>query len=200
MNVLMTRYAFSILVVSLFTDCSDSRCAPGEVPNDRLQACVPAPRCDGGVGNDRKDCAMTDAEQADSGDTGSSTQAADAAGKAGNRPTTPAVDPAIEWMCMKNSAGACTSCKQDTDCPKHVCEHGYCMDCRDASQCGTADSCISNRCVPERKPSALWDTSGGGQTNAIGFKLQVSVGVPAPAANASALGFKLTVAPGAGSF
>jgi hypothetical protein len=122
------------------------------------------------------------------------------AGGVGTKANAASIDPTTQWMCMKNAAGGCTSCKQDADCPNHVCEHGYCMDCRDASQCGAADSCIENRCVPERKPSSVWATSGGGQTSAVGFKLQVSVGVPAPVASASAYGFKLSVAPGAGSF
>lgn len=112
----------------------------------------------------------------------------------------PPIDPTVEWMCMKNAGGECTSCKQDADCPKHVCEQGYCMDCRQSSQCPAANSCISNRCVPERKPSNIWTTSGGGLTTAPGFKLQVSMGTPAPAANTSATGFKVSVAPGAGSF
>ena len=192
----MTRYAFCVLVVSIFADCTHSRCAPGEIPNDRLQACVPAPRCDGGMVNDRDECVMTQTEQADSG---AHTQGASAAGPTGARSTTP-TDPTVEWMCMKNGAGDCTACKQDADCPTDVCEHGYCMDCRDASQCDAANSCISNRCVPERKPSNLWTTSGGGQISTIGFKLQMSVGAPAPAADAAAPGFKLSVAPGAGSF
>jgi hypothetical protein len=110
------------------------------------------------------------------------------------------IDPTTQWMCMKGATGDCTSCKQDADCPKHVCEQGYCMDCRDVSQCPAANSCISNRCVPERKPSSLWPTSGGGQTSATGLKLQVSLGTPAPAATASTTGFKLSVAPGAGAF
>jgi hypothetical protein len=101
---------------------------------------------------------------------------------------------------MKNGAGDCTSCKQDADCPKHVCEQGYCMDCREASQCAAASSCISNRCVPERKPSSIWTTSGGGETSGPGFKLQISAGTPAPAATASTTGFKFSVAPGTGSF
>jgi hypothetical protein len=103
-------------------------------------------------------------------------------------------------MCMKNNAGECTSCKQDNDCPKRVCEQGFCMDCRDSSQCSAAESCISNRCVPERKPSSIWTTSGGGQASAAGFKLQVSVGTPAPAGNAAASGYKLSLAPGGGLF
>lgn len=119
---------------------------------------------------------------------------------AGSKRNAATIDPTIEWMCTKNTKGECTSCKQDTDCQSHVCERGYCMDCRDVSQCGAADSCIANRCVPERKPTSVWATSGGGQTGAVGFKLQVSIGVPAPAATASAAGFKLSVAPGAGSF
>jgi hypothetical protein len=111
-----------------------------------------------------------------------------------------AIDPATEWMCMKSSAGQCTSCKQDNDCPKRVCEQGFCMDCRDTSQCAAAETCISQRCVPDRKPSSIWSTSGGGQTSSQGFKLQLSVGTPSPAASASASGYKLQVAPGAGLF
>jgi hypothetical protein len=192
----MTRCAFSMLLVSILAGCTHARCAPGEVPNDTLQACVPAPRCDGGMVNDRNECVMSQAEQADSG---AHTQGASAAGPTGARSTTP-TDPTVEWMCMKNGAGDCTACKQDADCPKDVCEHGYCMDCRNPSQCDAANSCISNRCVPERKPSNLWTTSGGGQISTIGFKLQMSVGAPAPAADAVAPGFRLSVAPGAGSF
>ena len=192
----MTRYAFCVLVVSTLAGCTHSRCAPGEIANDKLQACVPAPRCDGGMLNDRDECVMTQAEQADSG---AHTPGSSAAGPTGARPTTPA-DPTVEWMCMKNGAGDCTACKQDADCPKDVCEHGYCMDCRDSSQCDAANSCISNRCVPERKPSNLWTTSAGGQISTGGFKLQMSVGAPAPAADAVAPGFRLSVAPGAGSF
>lgn len=193
----MTRYAFSVLVVSILANCTHSRCAPGEVPNDMLQACVPAPQCDGGLVDERNDCVMTQADQADSG---AHAQGASAAGPTGARSTTPSVDPVVEWMCMKNGAGECTSCKQDADCPKHVCEHGYCMDCRDASQCIAANSCISNRCVPEREPSNLWMTSAGGHTFTGGFKLQLSVGAPTPAADAVAPDFKLSVVPGAGSF
>ena len=110
------------------------------------------------------------------------------------------IDPTIEWMCTKNSAGECTSCKQDTDCPSQVCEQGYCMDCRDSMQCAAAESCISHRCVPERKPSSIWQVSGGGQTNAAGLKLQLSVGMPTPATSAATGGFKISVAPGAGNF
>jgi hypothetical protein len=103
-------------------------------------------------------------------------------------------------MCMKNHAGECTSCKLDSDCPKRVCELGFCMDCRDASQCSAAESCISNRCVPERKPSSIWATSGGGQASATGFKLEISVGTPAPAGYAAASGYKVSVAPGSGLY
>ena len=183
-----------VLAAALSSGCK-ATCRQGQVLRDGL------------CHNDQDTAVDGGDEQADSGDQGSSsagtgarTQGASAAGTNGKKSTTPAIDPTVEWMCMKSGAGECTSCKQDADCPKHVCEHGYCMDCRDASQCGAADSCISNRCVPEREPSTLWATSGGGQTGAVGFKLQVSVGVPAPAATADAPGFKLSVVPGAGNF
>lgn len=103
-------------------------------------------------------------------------------------------------MCMKNASGACTSCKQDDDCPKHVCERGYCMECRQSSDCAPTESCVSSRCVPERKPARLWVTAGGGITTAPGMRMQVDIGTPTPADTASAPGFKLSVAPGAGSY
>jgi hypothetical protein len=133
--------------------------------------------------------------------TGMTSHAASAADAgASSKPQAPAIDPTVQWMCMKNVTGECTSCKKDADCLKHVCEQGYCMDCRESSQCSAASSCISNRCVPDRMPSTIWTTSGGGLTTAPGLKLQVSMGTPAPAASTSATGFKVSVAPGAGSF
>ena len=74
----------------------------------------------------------------------------------GTKTNTTSVDSTTQWMCTKNTAGECTSCNQDADCPSYVCERGYCMDCRDLSQCGAANSCIANRCVPERKPASVW--------------------------------------------
>lgn len=183
-----------VLAAALSSGCKAS-CRQGQVLRDGLCHNAQDTALDGGD------------DQADSSDQGSSTagtgsltQGVSAADTNGKRSTTPAVDPTVDWMCMKNGAGECTSCNQDADCPSHVCERGYCMDCRDVSHCGAADSCISNRCVPERKPASVWGTAGGGQTVALGFKLQVSVGVPAPAATTNAPGFKLSVAPGAGSF
>jgi hypothetical protein len=137
----------------------------------------------------------------DSGLRGTSSGAATAtAGASGSASKPPPIDPGTEWMCMKSSEGQCTSCKQDNDCPKRVCEHGFCMDCRDTSQCGAEETCISQRCIPDRKPSSIWTTSGGGQASSQGFKLQLSIGTPSPAASASTGGFKLQVAPGAGLF
>jgi hypothetical protein len=133
--------------------------------------------------------------------TGAIAAAAGRAGTSGSGGSmSPPIDPATQWMCMKNNFGECTSCKQDTDCSKRVCEQGFCMDCRDTSQCNADESCISNRCVPERKPSSIWTTSGGGQTTTAGFKLQLSIGTPSPAGNAAASGYKVSLAPGAGLF
>jgi hypothetical protein len=119
---------------------------------------------------------------------------------AGAQNSAPAIDPTVEWMCAKGSAGACTSCTQDRDCASLVCEHGYCMECRDTTQCDAAASCISNRCVPKRTPSSIWTTGGGGLSTASGFRMQLSIGTPSPTAPASAAGYQLSVASGAGSF
>jgi hypothetical protein len=128
-------------------------------------------------------------------------QSTSAAGAGGpSKLTAPAVDPTIEWMCMKSATGECTSCKQDNDCPKHVCEQGFCMDCREASQCAAAESCISNRCVPERKPSSIWQVSGGGETRGPDIKALVTIGTPSPAGYATTSGYKLNIAPGTGLY
>jgi hypothetical protein len=158
-----------------------------------MMACDPG--CPRGYVEQGKYCHAESSLTADAG-----VDAAAQPGLAGSGSKTPLIDPRIQWMCMKNDTGTCTTCKQDSDCPKRVCEQGFCMDCRDASQCGAADSCISNRCIPERTPSRIWTAAGGGQSSATGFKVQVSVGTPSPATNASAAGFKLNVAPGAGLF
>ena len=63
----MTRLALGALVIALFTHCSHSRCAPGETPNDELQACVLPPPCDGGVVNARNECELTQPTIADDG-------------------------------------------------------------------------------------------------------------------------------------
>ena len=173
-------------------------CAPGEVPNDALQACVIPKECDGGVINERNQCEVL----ADAGGEGSSRESALSSERAdGSTSAEPAVDPAVAWMCTKNSAGNCTSCQQDDDCATQVCERGFCMDCRESTQCmSVAASCISNRCVPDRKPSGIWTTSGGGLSTADGLKLQLSIGTPSPAAAASNSGYRLSVAPGSGNY
>jgi hypothetical protein len=184
-----------LLAASLSAACK-SQCRPGLVLRDGLCRSQQAAVADAG------------SEQADSGETGWNTagvgaqmQAASAAGTgAGSKANSPSIDPTIGWMCMKNSAGDCTSCKQDADCPRQVCEQGYCMECRDSSQCDAANSCISNRCVPERKPSSVWQVAGGGQTSAAGLKLQLSIGMPTPVTEAVVGGFKMNGALGAGNF
>jgi hypothetical protein len=193
----------AVLTVALLSACKTG-CPPGLVKEGGWCRRAGDAAVDGGADAERSGSGVA---RAGAGGIGTMMGAASAAGanaamgtaNAGNTKSPP-IDPTIEWMCMKNAAGECTSCKQDSDCPKHVCEQSFCMDCRDASQCGAADSCIANRCVPERTPSSLWTTAGGGQTSATGFKVQLSVGSPSPATNASAAGFKLNVAPGAGLF
>jgi hypothetical protein len=182
-----------VLAVCLSTGCK-SQCRQGQVLRDGL------------CHNTSQDAAVDAGDKiavdgsAEPLGTGTRMQGASAAGTGVTKPTSAAVDPNIQWMCAKNAAGECTSCRQDADCPSHVCQQNYCMDCRDASQCGVAASCISNRCVPERKLSSLLQVSGGGQTNASGLKLQLSVGMPTPATSAAADGFKLSIEPGAGNF
>lgn len=158
-------------------------CPAGSQPSLHHERCEPA---DGGLG--------------DSGHTATETNGIRRVPATNSPSSKPAVDPMVTWMCTKNSAGACTSCQQDRDCTSQVCELGYCMDCRDAGQCDAAASCVSNRCVPDRKPSSIWTTAGGGLSTANGFKLQLGIGTPSPAATAAATGYQLSVAPGAGNF
>jgi hypothetical protein len=192
-----TVTAFAAILV---TACS-ANCPPGTVEQGKFCRKADALTADAGADTD----AASQPESSGSGGMnhataggGGTTGRVGASGAGGSK--APPIDPTIEWMCMKNAAGECTSCKQDGDCPKHICEQGFCMDCRDASQCGAADSCISNRCVPERKPSSIWTTAAGGQTSAAGFKVQLSVGTPSPATSASAAGYKVSVAPGGGLY
>jgi hypothetical protein len=102
-------------------------------------------------------------------------------------------DPQTIWQCSKSAGGACTSCRTDVDCPTHVCLQGVCMDCRQTTECGADEQCLSNRCVPDRKPSSVWTTGGGGLTTTGGFKLQTTIGAPQPLGQATTTGFKLSV-------
>jgi hypothetical protein len=186
--------ALAALASILLLAC-ESKCAPGRVLRNKL--CYPAD-ADSGQMDATVDGGVLAASNGTAG-TGTKKGGATAAGSS-STPASPTIDPAIHWMCTKNAAGECTSCKQDTDCGTHVCERGYCTDCRDTLQCGAANSCISNRCVPTRKPSSVWLVSGGGQTSAAGLKLQLSVGMPTPVTEAAGGGFKMNAALGAGNF
>lgn len=62
-------------------------CAPGEVPNEALQACVIPKQCDGGTVNERNECVLEQpTEAADAGDVGKSTTGG-LAGRAGGTGT-----------------------------------------------------------------------------------------------------------------
>ena len=112
----------------------------------------------------------------------------------------PAIDSATQWMCMKNPSGECSSCRLDSDCLTRVCEQGFCMDCRDSSQCSADESCISLRCVPSRRPTNIWSSSGGGLMSSPGFRLQVSMGTTSSTSSVTAAGFKLQISPSAGLY
>ena len=194
---LCTHAALSALATFIFVACDDPGCPEGYVlKGDYCRNLANLLAVDAGV-----DAASQPSTSGSGGTTPIAAGASASTGVGGAGGSKPApIDPTIEWMCMKNNLAECTSCKQDADCPKRVCEQGFCMDCRDASQCGAANSCVSNRCVPERKPSSVWQVSGGGQTSATGLKLQLSIGMPTPTTNAAIGGFKMNAALGAGNF
>ncbi|MEY4576788.1 MAG: hypothetical protein RL701_1491 [Pseudomonadota bacterium] len=74
-----------------------------------------------------------------------------AAGSAG-------LDPYLMWLCMKNQAGQCLTCKADSECPRQTCGQGICLECRETKHCGSGDVCVTNRCVPA---SSTHDTDAG---------------------------------------
>jgi hypothetical protein len=63
----MTRFVVlsSLLTALVLPACSTRRCAPGEFPNDHLQACVVLPACDGGVVDERNECVLTQGSSAE---------------------------------------------------------------------------------------------------------------------------------------
>ncbi len=84
----MTRFVLGFLAVSLAVGCEPARCAPGNVPNDALQACVAPISCDGGTVNARNECVTTQATKAD--DSGRNN--GENPGSLGGRPAGPAQD------------------------------------------------------------------------------------------------------------
>ncbi len=89
-----------------------------------------------------------------------------------------------------------SQCTEDSDCLSQVCETNLCVECRAAQDCDRAHLCIENRCVPDRKPSTVWMSAGGGLSTAAGYKLRVSVGAPEPMGFASGTGYRVTIGPG----
>jgi hypothetical protein len=76
-----------------------------------------------------------------------------------------------------------------------VCEAGKCVQCRAAAECRVDELCVANRCVPDRKPSRIWLSAGGGVVSGTGFKLRVGFGTPEPMGRMSTSGYKLSIGP-----
>ena len=71
--------------------------------------------------------------------------------------------------------------------------------CDATHPCTAPLECVSNKCVaPEREPSGVYQTSGGGITNSASYTLRVGVGMPQPMGVMSSDNYKITVGPGAG--
>ena len=73
--------------------------------------------------------------------------------------------------------------------------------CQANSDCAEALVCQSQECVfvpPERAPTTIVQTSGGGLLTSPGMRLQLRVGAPSPAGRMGGAGHHLTLGPIAG--
>ncbi len=151
---------------------------------------------------DRFQRQSADASTAGSAGTGSAGHAGGGAGHAGSGGQGGAVAPDASVDAHVPQAGASGSaadgggpCTADKGCAPQVCELGQCVQCRDQTQCRADELCVSQRCVPDRKPSRIWMSAGGGVLTGTGYKLRVGLGTPEPMGRLSATGYKLSIGP-----
>jgi hypothetical protein len=95
--------------------------------------------------------------------------------------------------------GLCVQCEADSDCAPGVCESNLCVACRVDADCGEDNVCLpSHECVPDRKPSGVWLSGGGGPTSSATRKARISIGTPQPMGRGTSTTLKFTIGAGAG--
>lgn len=98
-------------------------------------------------------------------------------------------------------------CTVPNDCPSadaFECVQGICVEfaCHALRACQGSDVCEQHACVPfvppERFPSGVFQSSGGGTAKGAHYRLRLSAGAPQPMRTAHSGKYKLTLGAGAG--
>jgi hypothetical protein len=109
---------------------------------------------------------------------------------------------------MPDASAPGADCKNEDECGNPAvfdCIDGTCTQsasCSPDNPCGGAYECSSGTCVPfvppDRLPSSVVSTSGGGTTRSSNYVLRLSIGTPQPMGNAKSSAYSLSAGPGAG--